>query len=147
MVVVAVAMMVVPRPGTATPHHRTTNETATATEREAEAEYTTRTRMQTERPIRMPATLARTRTRILSRTPKRVESAHRGVLRLVQSAGGVWDVGMREGRGIMPLALDKTRGCIRMREKSQTRRVESVNLSEHSRRKFAIENTVVVVVM
>ena len=104
----------VARTTTTTPHHRTANETASAS--------TTRTRMRTERPIHKLAILARirqTRTRI-SRTPKRVESAHRGVLRLVQSTG-VGRMSIREGMGAMELGaggvLVKTRGCIRMRER------------------------------
>ena len=118
IIVVTVAALaraaMVARTTTATPHHRTANETASAS--------TTRTKMRTERPIHKLAILARTRqtrTRI-SRTPKRVESAHRGVLRLVQSTG-VGRMGILEGMGmgVMELGaggvLAKTRGCIRMR--------------------------------
>jgi hypothetical protein len=84
-VLAAAAMMVGPR--TSTRHRQIMNETAT--EIEGRAEFTTRTGMRTERQIREPlaAALARTRSPMISRTPKRVESAHRGVLRLVQSAG------------------------------------------------------------
>jgi hypothetical protein len=129
-VAAASAMMVAPTT-TATPHHRTANETETATETGS----MTRMRMRTERLIHRlvtPARTRRTRTRI-SRTPKRVESARRGVLRLVQGTG-VGDMRMREvmGRGIMPLGaggvLDKTRGCIQM---SGRRVLKSVIFEEH----------------
>jgi hypothetical protein len=49
--------------------------------------------------------------------PKRVENAHRGVLRLVQSTG-VERTGIREVMGVRAGGvLDKTRDCIRMRER------------------------------
>jgi hypothetical protein len=128
MVLVAVAMMV--KPTIATPHHRTTNET---TKTETEIEFTTRKRMRMERSIPKLAR-TRTRTRILSRTPKLVGSAHRGVLRPVP----VGSVGA--GRVIMVLAqvvggaLDKTRGCIRMRMRGRgrSRRVPKVGRSRWS---------------
>ncbi len=108
----AMAMMMV-GPTTATPHHRTMSETKAET---TEIQFTTRTRTRMERSICKLATLAlarlvvlalgppvpttqprqtrvrmipsRTRIRILSRTPKRVRSAHRGDLRLVLNTDG-----------------------------------------------------------
>jgi len=108
-------------PTTATPHHRTTDETKAGTK--IEIEFTTRTRMRMERSILSPATHIRSRSRNLLRTPKPVESARRGVPRLVRSTG------VRAGRAIMVLtlalalgALDRTRGCICIQIRVQMRK-------------------------
>lgn len=126
MVIVSVAVatrMMAVGPTIATPHHGITN-----AKTEIEIEFTTRKkRMRTKRP----ATLARTRTqaRILTRTPKLVRSAHRGILRpvlvpvqSVRVGTGSAGAGMRAGRrAIMALVVvmvggpsDKTRGCVQM---------------------------------
>jgi hypothetical protein len=135
-VAVAMAMMVKPTTAIATPHHRTTNANETTTTK-TEIEFTTRKRMRMERSIPKLARTrtTRTRTRTLSRTPKLVGSAHRGVLRPVP----VRSVGA--GRVIMVLAvvvggaLDKTRGCIQMRMRGgrgRNRRVPKVSRSRWS---------------
>jgi hypothetical protein len=108
-VALALATIMV-KPTIAMPHHRTTAGNETTKTEIVEIEFTTRERMRmwTERSIpELAQTRTRTRTRILSRTPKLAGSAHRGVLRPAPlrsvSAGSA---GMRAGRGaIVALAL------------------------------------------